>query len=71
MKTAAKNFKIPLSTLKDHLKGKHTGSVGRPTVLDQETEKSVCNYIIKLSDWGFGLSTEDLKMLVRQLIAIT
>jgi hypothetical protein len=25
MKTAAKNFKIPLSTLIDHLKGKHTG----------------------------------------------
>ncbi len=60
MKTDAKNFKIPLSTLKDHLTGQHIGPVGRPTVLDQETEKYVFNYIIKLSEWDFGFSTEDL-----------
>lgn len=48
------------STLRDYIKGIHTKSVGRQTVLSHEEESVLCERIITLADWGFPLDILDL-----------
>ena len=56
--------KYPLK-LAAPLKGIHTKSVGRQTVLSHEEESLLCERIITLADWGFPLDILDLRMLVK------
>lgn len=50
---AAVQYSIPVSTLKNKMKLKHTGTVSRPPVFEPDEESCFVHHLIKLSDYGF------------------
>ncbi|KAK9687901.1 hypothetical protein QE152_g35920 [Popillia japonica] len=60
---ASKKYKIPKTTLHDHLKGKH-GSKSRTycrgLVIPLEHEETLANGLKTLKRWGFGLSRKEV-----------
>ena len=73
---AAKEFKVPWSTLKDHvsrhnLEDEHAEiaipKLGRPFILPKEIELKFVKYIIEMQELGFGLSVIHVKKLAFDL----
>ena len=62
---AEKHYKIPRSTLKNKLKSKHTGSVGRPTILTIDEEKMILVRVQALCDYGFPATTDDVTYFIK------
>lgn len=63
---AAQKYKIPMTTLHDHVKTKDTlrQNAGRPIVLPLEDEKKLGSTIIVMEKWGFGLSRSEILEIV-------
>lgn len=56
MKKAAFLYGINRTTLMNHLKRRHCGPVGRPTLLAPNEEKLIVHALQKLGDCGFGIN---------------
>lgn len=65
---AAKEFKVPKSTLSDLASGATKTILGRPTVLSQQEEEVIVERLILLSSWGFPLGKQDLCVLVQEYL---
>ena len=50
---ASEHYKLPRSTLKNNLAGRHPGMREHPTTLAPEEEKTIIDHVIKLSEFGF------------------
>jgi len=70
LKKASKDFSIPRTTLRNHLKMKEKGGqfaskkLGRPTVLSSEQETELVNLILDYESRLFGLTVLDIRRLV-------
>jgi hypothetical protein len=64
MNEASVKYGVPKTTLFDRLKTT-TDKVGRPTILTAEEEEIIVQRLIILGEWGFPLTTNDLKQLVK------
>lgn len=62
---ASDKYGIHKSTLSRKLRGKNTGDVGRPTILNEKDEKSLADALILASEWGFPLTQYDLRLIVK------
>lgn len=62
---AAEHFNIPRRTILNKLKEKHTNKVGKPTIFSRDEEESFVSYIETLSDFGFPITTEDLRNVIK------
>ncbi|XP_074028306.1 uncharacterized protein [Leptinotarsa decemlineata] len=70
-KRAAGLYRIPLSTIRDHLKGRRgtkSSSFGRPPALPEEHEQKLANCLKQMETWGFGLSRLELLDIVKQYV---
>ncbi|XP_022827114.1 uncharacterized protein LOC111356860 [Spodoptera litura] len=69
---AAQMYKIPMTTLHDHVKTKDTlrQNAGRPTVLPVEDEKKLASTIIVMEKWGFGLSRSEILEIVAEYVRV-
>ena len=68
---ASKLFKIPRSTLKDHIKGRRgikSSTMGRPTALAIKDEEALANGLKSLEKWGFGLSRKEVLEVVGKYV---
>lgn len=68
-RAAQERFNIPLGTLYNKLKGKHTNSIGRQTALTNVEESSIVKNAQALSSWGFPLDIVDIRKLVKYYLA--
>ena len=64
IRKAAQEFKIPRSTIQNKLKGAHSGAIGRGCVFSEEEEKIFTSRIDLLTDWGFPIDFQDLRVLI-------
>ncbi|PZC77478.1 hypothetical protein B5X24_HaOG203356 [Helicoverpa armigera] len=68
---AAQKYKIPMTTLHDHVKTKDTRqNAGRPIVLPLEDEKKLASTIIVMEKWGFGLSRSEILEIVAEYVRV-
>ena len=68
IRSASELYEIPKSTLADKVKGFHNKEVGRPVAISAEEEKLLVERILLASEWGFPMSTKDLKSLVKNYL---
>ena len=55
-------YKIPRSTIQNHVDGKSSGfRVGRPPLFSDEQEKLLVDLVIQLAEWGHPLEREEFK----------
>jgi hypothetical protein len=65
VRTAARSFGIPPTSLRDHLYGKVVGKKrGSKTVLKEEEETKLVKYLFKMQDLGHPLTSGQLRLKV-------
>ena len=70
IRTASKVFEVPKSTIHENVKKlqnkeKINNVRGRATVLSKQIEELIVQAIMKLADWGFGLTDKDLLGIIK------
>ena len=70
-KEASRRFNIPVGTLNNRIHNKHSKSVGRPTVLSSKEEDELISLINVCGEWGFPVSTYDVRMFVKYYMEST
>lgn len=68
LRKAARKYDIAKSTLSDRLLNNHRNANGRPTALSKELEESVASRVILLAEWGFPITSEELKTIVHDIL---
>lgn len=71
VKAASEIYKIPSTTLKDHVKGRRgekSSTFGRSQDLSAEAEKKIAAALCAMEKWGFGLSRIEVLDLVGQYV---
>lgn len=70
IRSAAKHFNIPKSTLARHCKthDKLQERAGRPTLFSREEEDIFVDYCLLLSEWGFPLDKMDLRVFAQRYL---
>lgn len=67
-RAAAAAYKIPRSTIKNKLKGKHTKLVGRSRVFTDAEETSFEHHLIKLAEYEFPVIESDFRLIVQSFL---
>ena len=65
IRKASKEFKIPFGTLRNKIKGLHSGKVGRPFRLSTECEVQILETIDCLATWRVPLTAQSLCHMVK------
>ena len=65
VRKAAQKYEVPRSTLHDRVHNGASAKVGRPTELNKEEEDIIVDRANLMTSWGFLLTSEDLKELVK------
>lgn len=60
-----KHYNIPRSTIKNKLKEKHLRQPGHPTVFSASEENSFAEHIVNLADFGFPVTSLDLRFVIK------
>ena len=68
VKTAAREFNVPRTTLQRRAKGKNSDKLGGPTVLSTDEEKEIVARLILFGEWGYPLTTLDLRNMVKSYL---
>ena len=68
VKKAAFKYGLNRTTLINHLKNRHSGVVGKPTVLTRDEEAVIVHAIQKLADWGFGIDRDVVTNVVQDFL---
>ena len=69
IRAVARNFDIPASTLVDHVNGKILQrKKGPPTMLIQSEEKALEEYILKMQEYAYPLSMDQLRLKVAEMV---
>lgn len=70
-RAAAEKYGIPRSTIINKLKGVRSSVIGGPRVFTQEEEEGFKNHILKLAEFGFPVTTTDLRFCVKYFLLKT
>lgn len=65
---ASRNYPISSGTLSNHLNGNHTKKVGRPYELSAHIENELVMVLQYLADIGFGMSTTQFRMMIKEML---
>ena len=69
IRAVARDFDIPTSTLGDHVNGRILQRKKRPpTVLTQSEEKALQAYILKMQEYAYPLSMDQLRLKVAEIV---
>lgn len=66
--SAAVEFGIPRKTLSDRLSGIHPRKAGGQPVFSTDEEQEIANTLQVAADWGFPLSSLDLRILIKNYL---
>ncbi|KAK3755438.1 hypothetical protein RRG08_008013 [Elysia crispata] len=67
---ASVHFKIPIGTLHNKMKGKHTNVPGHQTALAENEEKVIVDYLLAVASWGFPFSTTEVQLMVSSYLKL-
>ena len=73
IKRASTQYNIPLSTLKDHVKGRRgikSSSFGRQTDIPLQLERKLVECLCTMEKWGFGMSRTEVLDIVEQFVKV-
>ena len=65
IRKTAREYKVPLVTLFERIKGKSSGNVGRPTAMTLEEESLLSKRCLLFATWGFPLTKYDVRKLLQ------
>ncbi|KAJ8971660.1 hypothetical protein NQ314_000583 [Rhamnusium bicolor] len=65
---AEARYNIPRRTIMNKLKEKHTKLPGKPAVFSKEEEETFVSYIFVMSEFGFPLTTYDLRHAIKSFL---
>lgn len=68
---ASKKYRIPISTIMDHIKGRHgkkSKTLGRSTAIPLKEEKRCADALLKMQKYGFELSKNEVLYLVADFV---
>lgn len=71
VKRASAIYNIPVSTIRDHLKGRRglkSKSYGRAPIIGIQNEETLVLGLKTLETWGFGLSRNEVRQMVREFV---
>ncbi|KAK8407554.1 hypothetical protein O3P69_002245, partial [Scylla paramamosain] len=68
LNAASKTFGIPYATLGDKVRGRRPMQPAPKTVLSMEEEKKLVDWLIEVSQRGFGRTKDDLKDMVKTIL---
>jgi hypothetical protein len=68
LRKASEKYNIPTGTLSRKVRNIQQGKVGRPLVLSDENENDLEKAIILVSEWGFPLTTFDIRIIVKHFL---
>ena len=70
IKAVARNFDVPASTLVDHVNGRilQTRKKRTPTVLTHSEEKALEEYILKMQEYAYPFSMDQLRLKVAKMV---
>ena len=69
VRKAAEQFGVPRQTILDHVHDDEIfKNIGRPTVLTEEEETLLMEYIDLMAKWGFPFSGHDLRCFVKSYL---
>ena len=69
IRAVARDFDIPASTLGNHVNGRILQrKKGPPTVLIQNEEKVLEAYILKMQEYAYPLSMDQLRLKVAEIV---
>lgn len=68
VRQAAEYYRVPKSTLHDKKKGIKTKNHGGQPVISQDEEKLLAKGILQFSEWGFPLTRQDMRSLVKSYL---
>ena len=52
---------VPEATLRGHLRGRFGRKIGRPTIMEQEDEKALVDYLVFMAECGYGLTRREVR----------
>ena len=61
----AKEFNIPIRTIRNKITKKHTKPFGRPTVFSQHEDREIVANLLKCADFGMPLNNTDIRLFVK------
>ncbi|KAF2899780.1 hypothetical protein ILUMI_06401 [Ignelater luminosus] len=65
LRKAAEQYGIKKDTINRKMRKKHMGKVGHPSIFKEETENTTIRCIAMCADWGFPLTTLDIRLIVK------
>ena len=68
LRFAADRYDVPRATLSDAVLRRHTGTEGGQSCLDEDLEIVLANNLCVLADWGYPLSTVELRVMVKDYL---
>lgn len=68
---AAKEYKIPINTIKNKIKNRHIEKVGRPTALLEEEENIIKDHVMVLADSGIPIGIDDVTLIIQRYLNST
>ena len=69
IRALARNFDIQASTLADHVNGRVLQrKKGPPTMLTQSEERALEEYILKIQEYAYPLSMDQLRLKVAEMV---
>lgn len=68
LREAARLYNVPVETLRRHAIGECGSRPGPPTVLTEEEEDKLAEYLIQMSDMGFGLNRETVMEMAYKIV---
>lgn len=66
--TAAKDYKIPINTIKNKIQNRHIENVGRPTDLPEEEEKIIKDHVKVLADSRIPIGIDDVTLIIQRYL---
>ncbi|KAF2890218.1 hypothetical protein ILUMI_15955 [Ignelater luminosus] len=65
LRKAAEQHGVKTNIINKKMQKNHMGKVGRPSVFNEETENTIARCIAMCADWGFPLTTLDIRLIVK------
>lgn len=65
LREASEKYGVPIMTISDHKRGKHTGKYGGQTVLNDAEEEKLSKVLQLCADWGQPLKKIDIQLVVQ------
>ena len=65
IRAASIKYKVPRTTIGDHIMERVGAKLGRPTELTEEEEATIADRLVLMATWGFPMDSKDTRYLIK------